>query len=60
MGKKNINKPTRIIKIPAPCWKLIDSFKTKYAKMQVPIGSPRMLIDIVVADTHFNIRLKMN
>lgn len=56
---KNNAKPIKITVIPSPCCKEIVSCNIKYASTQVPIVSPKILIEITVALIHFNNQLKM-
>lgn len=56
---KNNAKPIKITVMPSPCCKEIVSFNIKYASIQVPIVSPKMLIEITVALIHFNNQLNI-
>ncbi len=56
---KNNARPIKITVMPSPCCKEIVSFNIKYASIQVPIVSPKMLMEITVALIHFNNQLKI-
>lgn len=57
---KNNTKPIKITVIPSPCCKEMVSCNIKYASIQVPIVSPKILIEITVALIHFNNQLIKN
>jgi hypothetical protein len=56
---KNKKIPEKIIPEPISCCGVTTSPKIKYASMHVPIGSPKILIEIVEVFIHLINQLKM-